>query len=295
MAKKKTLTVLGNEITVISAPNSADFISLTDLAKRFNGERPAELINNWMRNADTLEFLEVWETLNNPNFNLVHLHKVRDDIGKNRFLISPTKWIEITAAIGMAVKTGRYGGGTFAHRDIAMGFCFWLSPAFQLHVIQEFQRLKEAEAATQKHELEWNVNRLFSKINYRLHTDAVRKWLVPPRLVSTKMEGLFQASEADLLNLALFGSTAKNWREANPDQRGNLRDQASVEQLLVMANLENLNSVYLKMGLPADERLRLLNEEAIHQMELLVGMPAFRQLENAGQPLISAPDIPPAD
>lgn len=267
MAKKRTIIVETSEITVFSEKDG-EFLSLTDLAKRF-GE-PRIVIQNWMRTRSAVEFLGVWEGLHNPGFNRIEFDAFMYESGGNAFTLSPSKWIEATNAIGLISKAGRYGGGTFAHQDIALGFCYWLSPPFQLYLIKEFQRLRAEEAANDQTKLAWNVRRELARVNYRLHTDAVRTHLIPPRLLRTKTEGLFFASEADLLNAALFGQTARDWQLANPDLRGNQRDHASIEQLLVLANLENLNSVYIRMNIPADERLQMLNEEAIHQMAVLL-------------------------
>lgn len=268
MAKKKTIHVQETDISVL-LENEQDYFSLTDIAKRVNPVQPADLIANWMKNRDTIELLEIWEKLHNPNFNLLQLEEVKKEVGFNRFIISPTKWIETTNAIGMVTKSGRYGGGTFAHKDIAMAFCFWISPAFQLLVITEFQRLKAIEAEEQKEALDWNLKRTLAKVNYRVHTDAVKMHLIPPRIAGTNQEGIAYASEADILNLALFGVTAKQWREANPDLKGNIRDHATTEQLLVLVNLENLNAHFIKDGLAKDERLVKLNEIAIYQLQLL--------------------------
>lgn len=276
---KRTINIEGTEITLLNSPDREDYLSLTDLAKRVNPDRPADLISNWMRNADNLEFLEVWEKVHNPNFNLVHLHEVKKDIGKNRFLISPGKWIETTGAIGILVKTGRYSGGTYAHRDIALAFCLWLSPPLMVYLVKEFQRLKETEAAESKGKLEWDLRRTLAKINYRVHSDAVRTHLLPPRIADDSKATTYFASEADLLNTALFGTTARQWQNANPDLKGNLRDHATAEQLLVLANLENLNAHFLKEGLAQDERLQKLNEVAIHQLSLLADQNVNRQLE----------------
>lgn len=268
MAKKKTIHVQETDISVL-LENEQDYFSLTDIAKRVNPVQPADLIANWMKNRDTIELLEIWEKLHNPNFNLLQLEEVKKEVGFNRFIISPTKWIETTNAIGMVTKSGRYGGGTFAHKDIAMAFCFWISPAFQLLVITEFQRLKAIEAEEQKEALDWNLKRTLAKVNYRVHTDAVKMHLIPPRIAGTNQEGIAYASEADILNLALFGVTAKQWRETNPDLKGNIRDHATTEQLLVLVNLENLNAHFIKDGLAKDERLVKLNEIAIYQLQLL--------------------------
>jgi hypothetical protein len=268
MTKKAILTVEDTDITILAGHNK-DYFSLTDIAKRVNPDSPADLIANWMRNKDTIELLEIWEKLHNPNFNLLQLEEVKKQVGLNRFLMSPTKWIETTNAVGMVTKTGRYGGGTFAHKDIAMAFCFWISPGFQLLVITEFQRLKAIEAEEQQEHLDWNLKRTLAKVNYRVHTDAVKMYLIPPRLAGSKQEGIVYASQADILNLALFGITAKQWREQNADLKGNIRDHATTEQLLVLVNLENLNAHFIKEGLAPDERLDKLNEIAIYQMQLL--------------------------
>jgi KilA-N domain len=245
----RIIQVEGSDINIILNTKADDYFSLTDIAKRFNQDAPADLIASWMRNKDTIEFLGVWEKLYNANFNLVQLEEVKKEAGFNRFIISPTKWISITNAIGLVTKTGRYGGGTFAHKDIALAFCYWISPPFQLYIIKEFQRLKEKEAQEEKDVLEWNIKRTLSKVNYKIHSDAVKNHLIPLKIQDTKFESLYYASEADLLNVALFGMTAKEWRDANPVLKGNMRDNATTEQLLVLANLENLNAEFIKMGL----------------------------------------------
>jgi hypothetical protein len=277
---KKTITVEGNEIVLISDNTTEEYFSLTDIAKKFNEDSPADLIANWVRNKDTVEFLGVWEKLNNPNFNLVQFEEVKKEAGFNRFVISPTKWVSLTGAIGLTTKSGRYGGGTFAHKDLALAFCYWISPPFQLYVIREFQRLKEQEAKEQKDSLEWNIKRAFAKVNYLIHTDAVKNHLMPLKVQDTKFEGLYYASEADLLNMALFNMTAKEWREGNPDLKGNIRDYATAEQLLILANLENLNAEFIKMHIPKADRLAKLNDIAIYQMQLLVSMPNLSALNS---------------
>ena len=277
---KKTIQVEGSEITFFTSKEQEDYISLTDIAKKVNPDLPADVISNWIRNKDTIEFLEVWEKLNNPNFNLVQLHEVKNEAGLNRFVISPTKWIERTNAIGLMTKSGRYGGGTFAHKDIALGFCYWVSPPFQLYVIKEFQRLKEVEAKENNESLEWNLRRTLSKVNYRVHSDAIKMHLIPPRLVGTKNEGIVYASEADVLNIALFGMTAKQWKEANPTLKGNIRDYATAEQLLVLVNLENLNAHFIKEKTNQADRLRKLNQVAIYQMELFEGTTSLKLLND---------------
>ncbi len=277
MSKKRTLLVESTEIAVLAEAGS-EFISLTDIARRF-GE-PRIVIQNWIRGRSAIELLGAWEMLHNPGFNRIAFDAFMFESGGNAFTLSPTKWVEATGAIGISSKAGRYGGGTFAHSDIAMSFCHWLSPVFHLYTIKEFQRMKEAEAAEAGSRLGWSVRRELARVNYRLHADAVRTHLIPDRLVRTKMEGLFFASEADLLNAALFGQTARDWALANPDLKGNQRDHASIEQLLVLANLESLNSVYIRMGLAAEERLQMLNEEAIHQLGLLIDSAAARRLDS---------------
>jgi len=279
MAKGKIIQVDGMEIAVLSAGAGEDYLSLTDLAKRTNPDNPADIIANWLRNKDTLEFLGVWEKLNNPVFNLLDFEEVKNQSGVNRFAISPSKWVERTSAKGLQVKAGRYGGGTFAHRDIALGFCYWLSPPFQLYVLQEFQRLKKAEALERRDELDWNLRRTLAKVNYRIHTDTVKMHLIPPRLSAGGQEGIVYASEADLLNLALFGMTARQWKTLNPDLPGNLRDYASAEQLLVLANLESHNAQLIRDGFSQDERLHKLNEIAIYQLELLTNPDFVKQLK----------------
>ncbi len=279
MAKSKTIQVDGTEIAVFSIRAEEDYFSLTDIARRVNPENPTMLIVNWMRLKDTIAFLGVWENLNNPSFNLIEFDRVKNEAGFNSFILSAGKWVSSTNAIGIVVKAGRYGGGTFAHRDIALGFCYWLSPPFQLYVLQEFQRLKKAEALERRDELDWNLRRTLAKVNYRIHTDTVKMHFIPPRLSAGGQEGIVYASEADLLNLALFGITARQWKTRNPDLSGNLRDYASTEQLLVLANLESHNAQLIRDGLSQDERLHKLNEIAIYQLELLTNPDFIKQLK----------------
>jgi KilA-N domain len=272
----KTFQVEGTDIRLITNGDD-DYISLTDIDQRFEGN--GRHIENWLRNQNTIEYLATWESLHNPNFNSMQLHGIREQIGINRFLLSAKKWIDAVNAIGIKASAGRYGG-TYAHRDIAFHFCLWLSPTFQLYVAKEFQRLKSAEAEQQKDALKWNLNRTLAKVNYRIHTDAVKTYLIPPRVSETNIEGLYYATEADLLNLSLFGMTAKQWREVNPNLKGNIRDNATTEQLLVLSNLENLNAEFLKLGMDKQERLRRLNETAIHQIGLFVDTNIFKQLDS---------------
>ena len=260
--KKSVIEVQGSAITVVAA-EAGDFISLTDMAKKFGDDI---LIYSWMRNRNTLEFIGVWEQIHNPNFKGIEFETFRNQAGLNSFSLTPRKWIEATNAIGFQSRAGRYGGGTFAHKDIAFEFGTWLSPQFKLYLIKEFQRLKEDE--NRRLSLAWNLNRTLSKLNYRIHTDAVKAHLIPPE-VTPAQAAITYATEADLLNVALFGHTAKQWRDANPKLEGNVRDYASVEQLLVLANMEGMNAEFIHMGLPQNERLKRLNQIAIRQMQVL--------------------------
>jgi KilA-N domain len=277
---KKTILVQDTEITLITKQGEDDYISLTDIDQKFDGG--GRHIENWLRNQNTVEYLSTWETLYNPNFNSMQLHGIKEQVGINRFLLSAKKWIETTNAIGIRSSSGRYGG-TFAHPDIAFHFCLWLSPTFQLYISKEFQRLKKQEAQENKELLDWTIKRTLAKVNYKIHADAVKMHLVPLKVQDTKLESFYYASEADLLNLALFSMTAKEWREANPDFKGNMRDYATAEQLLVLANLENLNAEFIKMDLSKENRLRKLNDVAIYQMQLLLAMPSMGLLKNGDE------------
>lgn len=260
---KKTITVEGVEIRLLTESKS-DFISLTDLTQNFDGG--AGLVEKWLRNRNTVEFLGMWEKIYNPHFNQTEFNEIANQAGLNSFMLSVKKWVERTGAVGIEAKAGR-GGGTYAHKDIALEFCTWLSPLFKLYVVREFDRLKNEEY--DRLALEWNVKRTLAKINYRIHTDAVKMHLIPPRIANAKQAGIVYASEADMLNVALFGVTAKQWQGTNPTLKGNIRDYATAEQLLVLANLENLNAHLIKEGFAQDERLQKLNEVAIYQMQLL--------------------------
>jgi hypothetical protein len=278
MAKPlSALTVQGIEIKFYTVSDE-DYISLTDMARKFN-EKTDVLIANWLRNRNTVEFLGLWEELNNPNFNPLEFEGIKSKTGLNSFVLSVNEWAEKTGAIGLKAKAGRYGG-TFAHRDIAFEFGSWLSPSFKLLLIKEFQRLKAIEAEQEKISLDWQIKRTLAKVNYLIHTDAVKAHLIPPRFDNTKYESLIYASEADILNLALFGITAKQWREANPELKGNIRDHASTEQLLVLANLENLNAEFIKQGIEKGIRLGRLNSIAIYQMEILLTDRSLKQLSS---------------
>lgn len=277
MATQSTILVQGIEIRLLVRENN-DYISITDIAKS-NSERPDIIISNWFRNRNTVQFLGLWEQMHNPNFNTIGFEEIANKTGLNSVVVTPKEWIESTNAIGVYSKTGR-SGGTFAHKDIAFEFCSWVNVVFKLYFIKEFQRLKAIEAEHQKQSLDWIIKRTLSKVNYKIHADAIKNHLVPLKVQDTKFESLYYASEADLLNMALFSTTAKEWRENNPDLKGNMRDYATAEQLLVLANLENLNAEFIKMGFPKEDRLRKLNDVAIYQMELLVAMPSMGLLKN---------------
>jgi hypothetical protein len=269
---KAILQVQGSSINVLSKENG-DYISLTDMVRNFDGG--SALIEQWLKNKDTVLFLGVWEQINNPGFNSLEFEGIRNEAGRNSFYLSAKKWIDLTQATGLIASAGRYGG-TYAHKDIAFEFGSWLSPEFKLYLITEFQRLKDEENDRLK--LGWNLQRTLAKINYRIHTDAIRDVLIPPTL-SKKHTVLKYASEADLLNVALFGKTAKEWRDANPKAEGNIRDQASIEQLVVLTNLESLNSVLIRQGLSQSDRLQRLNEIAISQMTTLLASNTVKRLK----------------
>lgn len=273
MAKKRksTIKVKGSDVSIYTE-NDLDFISLTDMVKNFDGG--SALIEQWLKNKDTVLFLGVWEQLNNSSFNSPEFEGIKNEAGRNSFYLSAKKWVEKTNAIGLRASAGRYGG-TYAHKDIAFEFGSWLSPEFKLYLIKEFQRLKEEE--NKRLSLEWNLNRTLSKINYRIHTDAIKEHIIPEKISKTE-EGFIYANEADILNVALFGQTAKMWRENNPDEKGNIRDYSTVEQLLVLANLENMNAEFIRMGLPQNKRLHRLNEIAIQQIKSLTGMKNVKRL-----------------
>lgn len=265
MAKNKTINVKGTEITIFQSEET-DYISLTDIARFKDLERTETIIQNWLRNRNTIELLGFWEQLYNPDFKHIEFDVFRKQAGLNSFTLNPKKGIEATNAIGLISKSGRYGG-TFAHKDIAFGFASWISIEFKLYIIKEFQRLKADENDRLK--LEWNLQRTLSKINYHIHTDAIKENLIPKELAKSQINFVY-ANEADLLNVALFGITAKAWREANPKAIGNIRDVAGIEQLVVLSNLENINAVLIHQGLIQSERLIQLNKIAITQMKSLV-------------------------
>ena len=260
---KSTINANGVEIRVASS-NEADYISLTDIAKKRNPEFPADVVKNWLRSRSTIEFLGLWEKINNPDFKLVEFDQFKNAAGENSFVLTPQKWISTTNAIGITSKSGRYGG-TYAHSDIAFEFASWISPEFKLYIIKDYQRLKADESHTKS--LDWNIKREITKSNYRIHTDAIKENLIPnltPQQIACKY-----ASEADLINVALFGQTAKQWRNQHSESKGNIRDEATIEQLIVLANLESLNAEYIREGISPAERLSKLNKIAIYQLNSL--------------------------
>jgi hypothetical protein len=275
MPKKNTSIEVQGTSVKIQAVGSDDYICLTDIAKSKNPQHPDDLIRNWLRNRNSLELLGIWEHLHNPDFNPVEFDGIRKQSGLNSFTLTPKQWIKKTAAIGLQSKAGRYGG-TFAHKDIAFEFASWVSVEFKLYLIKDFQRLKDDE--NDRLQMEWNVQRTLSKINYRIHTDAIRETLIP-NTITKAQSGKLYASEADRLNVALFGQTAKEWRTANHDAKGNIRDHAPIEQLVVLTNLESLNSVFIRQELAPSERLLKLNEIAISQMRSLLASDGTKRLK----------------
>ena len=254
------INVKDTEITVISI-DERDYISLTDMVR--NIENGSALIEKWLRNKNTIEFLGIWEEMYNPNFNSPEFEGIKNEAGLNRFILSVKQWIEKTNAIGIIAKAGRYGG-TYAHKDLAFEFASWVSPQFKLYLLREFQRLKEKEQKL----LGWSAKRELAKINYRIHTDAIKQNLIPQELTPAQKSFVY-ADEADMLNVAMFGKTAREWREENPDLKGNIRDYATINQLICLSNMENLNSVFINEGLAQSERLEKLNKIAIQQMKVL--------------------------
>ncbi|MCD8179738.1 MAG: KilA-N domain-containing protein [Tannerellaceae bacterium] len=255
------ITVKNTNVTVIKI-NNTDYISLTDIAK-FKTHETFIVICNWLRNRNTIEYLGIWKSLYNGDFKPIEFDRFRKEAGLNAFTLSPQKWITSTNAIGIISKSGRYGG-TFAHKDIAFKFASWISVEFELYIIKEFQRLKEEE----QKQIGWSAKRELSKINYHIHTDAIKQNLIPVKLTS-KQTSVIYASEADILNVALFGMTAKEWREQNPEQKGNIRDYATINELICLSNMENLNAVFINEGLNQKERLIKLNQIGIQQMKIL--------------------------
>jgi hypothetical protein len=270
----KSVEVKGVSVSLKMQSNSK-YISLTDIAKYKNPGAPADVIKNWLRSRDTIEFLGLWEKINNSKAKLVEIDQFKKQAGSNAFTMSPAKWIENTNAIGLISSSGKYGG-TYAHRDIAFEFASWISAEFKLYLIKEFQRLVDSESTRQN--LEWSVSRTIAKINYRIHTGSIMANLIPKELTN-QQKSLTFACEADYLNIALFSQTAKDWREQNPDKSGNIRDYASLEQLIVLSNMESLNAEYIKSGFSQLERLEKLNRMAIEQMQVLTGEYGLKELK----------------
>ena len=263
MAKKNDIIVKDVSIKTMTI-NGLDYICITDIAKQKNGIDPNGVVANWMRNRNTIEYLGLWETLHNANFNPLEFEGFRKEAGLNAFTLSPARWIEATNAIGLVSKSGRYGGGTYAISDIAFKFANWVSVEFELYLVMEFQRLKAKEQEL----LGWSAKRELSKINYRIHTDAIKRHLIPAE-VTKEQANIIYAEEADVLNVAMFGMTAKQWREANPSLKGNIRDYATINELICLSNMENINAVLINDGMPQGERLVKLNQIAIQQMQVL--------------------------
>ncbi len=254
----------GIDIAIYTEDFNNEFISLTDIA-RYKSDEPFIVINNWMRGKDTIEFLGLWEQLHNPDFKPIEFDRFRKEAGYNAFTLSPKKWIDKTNAIGIVSKSGRYGG-TFAHSDIAFEFASWISAEFKLYIIKDYKRLKIDESS--RFSLGWNLNREISKLNYRIHTEAIKENLLPPELTPIQISMTY-ASEADVLNVAMFGITAKQWREKNPEKSGNIRDYATLNQLLILANIESYNAILIEKGKRQSERLKLLNQLAIRQLKAI--------------------------
>ena len=269
--KKSIIAVQGTEIAVMSHPQG-DYISLTDMLKAKDGDF---FISDWLRNRNTVEFLGIWESVYNPDFNYGEFATIRSQAGLNSYKISVKEWVNKTHAIGLKATAGRYGG-TYAHKDIAFEFGMWISPEFKIYLIKEFQRLKEDE--NRRLSLAWNLNRTLSKLNYRIHTDAIKAHLIPV-VVTPAQAAITYANEADILNVALFGQTAKQWRDGNPNLEGNMREYATIEQLLVLANIEGMNAELIHMGLSQGERLKRLNTIAIRQMQVLTTTHALKQIK----------------
>ena len=265
------MKVQDKEITILKTEKH-EYISLTDMLKAKDGDF---FISDWLRNRNTIEFLGIWESVNNPDFNYGEFATIKSQAGLNFFKISVKEWVAKTNAIGLTAKAGRYGG-TYAHKDIAFEFGMWISPTFKIYLIKEYQRLKEEEQSQSR--LDWSVSRTLAKINYRIHTDAIKESLIPPKLKKNELQIIY-ATEADLLNKALFGLTANEWRKKNPQKEGNIRDYASIQQLVVLANLESLNALFIRQGLGCSERLKLLNDQAIKQMRSLINTPTIKALK----------------
>ncbi len=271
---KRKINVKNIEI-VLFERNKVDYISLTDIARFKNQKEPKDAVKNWMRRKETIYFLGIWEKLYNPNFKGVEFDAFKNEAGFNYFTMSPSLWINATGAIGIVSKAGK-AGGTYAHKDIAFEFASWISAEFKLYLIKEFQRLKEDES--ERLSLGWDLRRNLARINYRIHTDAIKENLIPVKIGKIQ-ESIIYASEADVLNVALFGMTAKDWRDNNPKRGGNIRDYSTVEQLVCLTNLESLNAMLIKRGMAQKQRLQILNETAISQMRTLVGSKGIERLK----------------
>jgi hypothetical protein len=278
MAKRKSeiITVQGTSVNVATY-NQNDYISLTDVAKYRDAVNPSQIISLWMRTYSTIEYLGLWEKLHNQDFKPHIYEGFKADSAKPHFWMSPQKWAKETGAVGIMSKSGRYGGGTFAHVDIAFKFAAWISAEFELYLVTEFKRLKQEEQ--QRLSLEWNLQRTLAKINYRIHTDAIKEQIIPPE-ITKEQASIIYASEADLLNMALFGKTAAQWRAANPEAKGNIRDEAALEQLVVLSNLESINALLIRQNLPQNERLIQLNQTAIVQLTSLLNNEHIRKLSS---------------
>ena len=275
MAKKQTIKVESFEI-VLYSQNSEDYISLTDMARFKNAETTGLVISHWLSSRYTVEFMGLWEKMNNPLFNVTEFSNIKNESGSNGFVLSAKQWIVKTNALGIISKPGRYDSGTFAHKDIAFEFGSWISPEFKYYLIKEYQRLKEDE--NHRLNLQWNLQRTLAKVNYRIHTDAIKDMIIPQEITPLQASSIY-ASEADLLNVALFGKTAVQWRKENPGADGNVRDAATLEQLVVLSNMESINGVLIHQGLPQGERLRQLNAIAITQMKSLLGNKQIAKLK----------------
>ena len=269
MAKiiKETIHANGFDISLFTEDLKNSYISLTDIAK-YKSDEPNDVIKNWLRNKDTIAFLGLWESLHNPDFKPIEFDGFRNEAGSNAFTMSPTKWIEGVNAKGIISKAGRYGG-TFAHSDIAMEFASWISPEFKLYIIKDFQRLKDDENS--RLSLNWNLNRELTKLNYRIHTDAIKENIIIPEL-TTAQKSFVYANEADVLNVALFGKTAKEWRDENPDKKGNIRDYSDINYLLVLANLESYNAILIEQNISQAKRLEMLRSTAEKQLKTILGL-----------------------
>ncbi len=274
MTKNKKINVQGVDI-LLYQEHQNDYISLTDIARHKDSTHIDSIIQNWMRNRNTIELLGFWESIYNPNFKPLEFEGFRKQAGLNSFVMTPKRWIENTNAIGIISKAGRYGG-TFAHKDIALEFAAWISIEFKLYIIKEFQRLKDDENNRLK--LNWDLHRTLAKVNYQIHTDAIKENLIPAEITKQQANSVY-ASEADILNVALFGMTAKQWRDTNPDKKGTIRDYAIIEQLVVLSNMESINALLIQQGLPQNERLIQLNKVAVTQMKSLVENKAVKKLK----------------